>query len=136
LVGYNSLSTDCDKLDRNKQGFIADYVTRKFDQFGSYCINSNWAMRNITARLSYALMFPAMVISRVADAALSPLLLLASLATFGNYEGLNNAAFGSLQLTGLLRDIFYCASQVINPREYEVTGTRKYLKVNETNVTL
>ncbi len=72
-------------------------------------------LKHVASRLTFAIAAIACIVARVADAVIGALAAVLSIATFGRVEILNAAAYRGLQFTGIIHDLSYLTTKIINP---------------------
>ncbi len=103
-------------------GFITHYVSEALKDVARNCYNSdNFLKRHVASRLTYLLLVISSVITRLMDGIIGVMAAILSFATFGKVESINNLAYRGLQATGIVQDVFYCTTKIINPW----AGTKK-----------
>jgi hypothetical protein len=100
--------------DDTTDGLITALVKRFLWQ-PTYNPQDFFLKRVIVSRLSYALQLVACVISRVADMILGTILSALSLVTLGSFPRLNSYTYRALQITGIVKDVFYYTTKFLNP---------------------
>lgn len=98
------------------QGFLTAFVKTPLREFAqNQHTSSNWFNRNVVSRLTYALLIPACIITRVADAIIAAVAIPLSLITGGAFGSLNNLAARTSEAPALIFDLVYCVLKIINP---------------------
>ena len=89
---------------------ITDFA-QEFEYSSDSCFT-----RNVTARLSYAVLLVSCIVTRAVDGVLGVLAaVFAIVPCFAYCEWLNHAALRGLQAPEILRDLFVCTIGMINP---------------------
>ncbi|MGD2169511.1 MAG: hypothetical protein PVI40_04655 [Chlamydiota bacterium] len=97
-------------------GFITDHISSGLKSLArSYLSSENVFQRQIASRLTYVLLAVSSVITRVADGVIGSVAAVLSLLTLGKVESINNLAYRGLQIPGIVKDLVYCATKIINP---------------------
>lgn len=93
-------------------GFFLTKVNGFLPSFETKPPRDSWG---IGLRLAFAVKALANIVARLADFCLGLIAAACSLVTLGFFNNLNNFAFNSLKVTGIVDDVLFCALNVLNP---------------------
>jgi hypothetical protein len=97
-------------------GLITHYVKKELIKIADgYSSSENILVRNVSNRLTLALLAVSCIVTRVADGIIGLGAATLSFITYGQIESLNNMAYRGLQAPGLINDLFQCIIKIINP---------------------
>ncbi|NGX60679.1 MAG: hypothetical protein K940chlam9_00146 [Chlamydiae bacterium] len=99
--------------DRTVQGELFHYTDHGWAQ--SLAKSDSFFKREIASRLCYGLLLLTCVITRVVDSMIGAIAAVFALLTFGYFEELNSLAYNLFRITGIVYDLFYCLSHMVNP---------------------
>lgn len=100
-------------------GFVHDSIHDSLRRSAEKRYESeNFLHRQVTSRLTYALLAIASVITRVTDAIIGLRAAVFSMLTLGKVDSLNNVAYRALQAPAVIHDLFYCAVKFLNPAAF------------------
>jgi hypothetical protein len=103
-------------IKKSGDGFLSNFVIRPLIGFANHCTRSdNLLKREVVSRLTYVLLAISCIATRVLDGMICIPATILSIFTFGNCNSLNNLAYRSLQVTGIIQDLFFCTIRVMHP---------------------
>lgn len=97
-------------------GFIQEEVFDTLNNYGLKFSNSkNIFTRHVASRLTYLVLAITSVVTRVLDGVISIPATVISILVLGKVDSIKHLAFRTLQATGLVNDILFCAIKIVNP---------------------
>ncbi len=97
-------------------GFISDIVSRPLKTLAEdFRSSKNFVSKHVASRLTYALLGIASIVTKLFDLVIGIPAAALSLVTLGKFGTLNNLAFRSLQVTGIVGDLFFATIKIVNP---------------------
>lgn len=102
-------------------GLINNFFSRDLNIYAYECTapSNHWFKRHVVSRLTHVLALVVNIICCVIDLAIGAIAALFSIfPCFGRRETLNNMAYRGLQFTGLIHDIFYHLTNILNPTAF------------------
>lgn len=102
--------------DEGRLHQIFSGILSSITQLGHDCYNSESKFkRQVTSRLTFGLLAVSCVVARIFSLVIGVASGVLALLTLGKFEAVNTLAYKGLQITGIVRDLFFCAMKCINP---------------------
>lgn len=80
----------------------------------NYAKNCTKNKNVVGAKLTYTIMIPTAIVTRITDLAIGILAVVGAFFWFGTQKSINHLAYRGLQITGIFYDIFYCTARLVN----------------------
>lgn len=94
------------------QGFLTQYLVHKVLRDYARSVTNN----NLAAKLTYMIMIPTAVVTRITDLAIGILAAVVAFCWLGTQPSINHLAFRGLQITGIFNDLFVCGAKLVNSK--------------------